>query len=210
MSDEVVSILERIAADVPKCADELRDLDARIGDGDLGFTVSKGLEGVTEALPGLKGMPPGDQLARAGMAFNRVASSTFGVLFATALMRGGGSIRGNENPGAGDVAAIGRAALEGMMDRGKAKLGDKTLLDVLAPAIDAFEESLEGGASLPDAADAAVAACEKGVEATVSMQSKVSRASWLGERSIGVQDPGGTAVLYMLRAAADWVRENKA
>jgi len=210
LSDDVISILERIASDVPERAEELRDLDARIGDGDLGFTVTKGLGAMAEALPGLKGQPPGDQLAKAGMAFNRAASSTFGVLFATALMRGGREIRGKENPAAADVVAVGRGALQGMMDRGKAKLGDKTLLDALAPAIDAFEEAQNEGDSLAQCAEKAIEACEAGVKATEAMQSRVSRASWLGERSIGVQDPGATAVLYMLRVAVDWVRENKA
>ena len=209
MSDDVISILERVAADVPGHADELRELDARIGDGDLGFTVTKGLGAMAEALPDLRSQPPGDQLARAGMAFNRVASSTFGVLFATALMRGGRELRGNENPGAADVAAVGRGALQGMMERGKAKLGDKTLLDALAPAIESFEKAHNEGCSLVECAERAMAACEEGVRATEAMQSRVSRASWLGERSIGVQDPGATAVMHMLRAAVEWVRENK-
>jgi len=210
LSDEVISILERVASDVPKHAEELRELDARIGDGDLGFTVTKGLSAVAEALPALKGQPPGDQLAKAGMAFNRAASSTFGVLFATALMRGGRELRDKESPGAGDVAAVGRAALQGMMERGKAKLGDKTLLDALAPAVEAFDTAQREGASLAECAERAIEACERGVKATEAMQSRVSRASWLGERSIGVQDPGATAVLRMLRAAVDWVRENRA
>ena len=210
MSDDVIAILERIATDVPERAEELRELDARIGDGDLGFTVTKGLGALAEALPGLKGQAPGDQLARAGMAFNRAASSTFGVLFATALMRGGRELRGIEAPSAGDVVAVGRGALQGMMERGKAKLGDKTLLDGLDPAVDAFDKAHGEGFSLVECAERAVEACEAGVKATEPMQSRVSRASWLGERSIGVQDPGATAVLYMLRAAADWVRENKA
>ena len=209
MTDEVISILERIATDVPKRAEELRELDARLGDGDLGFTVTRGLSAMAEALPGLRGQPPGDQLARAGMAFNRAASSTFGVLFATALMRGGRELRGKDNPGAGDVTAMGRGALQGMMERGKAHPGDKTLLDALAPAVDAFEKAHGEGRPLVECVDRALEACEQGVKATESMQSRVSRASWLGARSVGVQDPGATAVLYMLRAAADWVRENE-
>ena len=210
MSDDVISILERITADVPGRAEELRELDARIGDGDMGFTVTRGLGAMAEALPGLKGQAPGEQLARAGMAFNRAGGGAFGVLFATALMRGGRELRGRENPGAGDVAAVGRAALQGMMERGKAKLGDKTLLDALAPATEAFDKAHHEGASLVECAERAIDACEEGVKTTRSMQSRVGRASWLGERSIGVQDPGATAVLYMLRAAADWVREKKA
>jgi dihydroxyacetone kinase-like protein len=94
------------------------------------------------------------------------------------------------------------------MDRGKAKLGDKTLLDALAPAIDAFEEAQRSGKTLREATDAAVEACEKGTKATTGMRSKVSRASWVGERSVGVQDPGATAVLIMLKAVQGWVHEN--
>jgi dihydroxyacetone kinase-like protein len=94
------------------------------------------------------------------------------------------------------------------MDRGKAKIGDKTLLDALAPAIDAFDEARKAGKSAIEATDAAVAACEAGTKATIDMQSKVSRASWVGERSIGVQDPGATAVMFMLQAAQKWMHEN--
>ena len=133
---------------------------------------------------------------------------TFGALFATAMMRGGAVVKDREDVGAADVAEIGRAALQGLMDRGKASLGDKTLLDALAPAIDAFDGAHRSGKSLREATDAAVAACEAGTKATTPMQSKVSRASWLGERSIGVQDPGATAVLFMLKATQSWVHAN--
>lgn len=91
------------------------------------------------------------------------------------------------------------------MQRGKAKLGDKTLLDALAPAIDAFEAKQQAGGSLQECVDGAVHACEKGVQETVNMRSRVSRASWVGERSVGVQDPGATAVLHILQAAQKWV-----
>ena len=208
MTDEVLGIFKTIAAKVVPQADTLRDLDAKIGDGDLGITITRGMDSVLTGLPELEGTPVSNQLARSGMAFNRAAASTFGVLFATAMMRGGAVVKDREDVGADDVAEIGRAALQGLMDRGKAKLGDKTLLDALAPAIDAFDEAHKSGKSLRDATDAAVAACEAGTTATIPMQSKVSRASWLGERSIGVQDPGATAVMFMLQAARSWVHAN--
>jgi len=148
------------------------------------------------------------QLARSGMAFNRAAASTFGVLFATAMMRGGAEVKDRDDVGFADIAPIGRAALQGLMDRGKAKIGDKTLLDSLAPAIDAFDEAQSSGKTLKEATDAAVAACLEGTTATIEMQSRVSRAGWLGERSIGHQDPGATAVLFMLQAAQSWVNAN--
>ncbi len=208
MTDEVLSIFKTIAAEVVPQAQTLRDLDARIGDGDLGITITRGMGAVLDGLKELEGTPVSNQLARSGMAFNRAAASTFGALFATAMMRGGAAVKDREDVGAADVAAIGRAALQGLMDRGKAKLGDKTLLDALAPAIDAFDEAHTSGKSLREATDAAVAACEAGTTATIAMQSRVSRAGWLGERSIGVQDPGATAVLFMLQAAQSWVHAN--
>lgn len=208
MSDAVPRILQTISEEVVPQADTLRDLDSKIGDGDLGITITRGMEAVVAGLSDLDGQPVSDQLARSGMAFNRAAASTFGVLFATALMRGGAVVKGKEDVGMGDVAEIGRAALQGMMDRGKASIGDKTLLDALAPAIDAFDEAQKAGKSLVEATDAAVAACEAGTTATIEMRSKVSRASWVGERSIGVQDPGATAVLFMLQAAQSWVHQH--
>ena len=208
MADAVLEIFRTISEQVVPQADTLRDLDSQIGDGDLGITITRGMEAVIGGLGDLDGQPVSDQLARSGMAFNRAAASTFGVLFATAMMRGGAAVKGKENVGSGDIAEIGRAALQGMMDRGKAKIGDKTLLDALAPAIDAFDEAHKAGKSLIEATDAAVAACEAGTTATIEMRSKVSRASWVGERSIGVQDPGATAVMFMLQAVRSWVHEN--
>ena len=208
MTDEVLGIFKTIAAEVMPQADVLRDLDAKIGDGDLGITITRGMSAVIEGLDDLKGTPVSNQLARSGMTFNRAAASTFGILFASAMMRGGAVVKDREDVGSADVVPIARAAMQGLMDRGKAKLGDKTMLDALAPAIEAFDKVQQAGKSLADATDAAVAACELATEATIEMQSKVSRAGWLGERSIGVQDPGATAVLFMLRAAQSWVHSN--
>lgn len=201
-SDRLLKILRAVATEAPQHADELRELDAKIGDGDLGETIKLGCAALNEALPSLEGLPPSDQLARAGMAFNRAAASTFGVLFATALMRAGREVAGTERLSAEDVAVLGRAAVQAIIDRGKAKVGDKTLLDALVPAIDAYEAALKGGQTAEEATAAALEACEAAVRQTAEMQSRVSRASWLGERSVGVQDPGATAVLYLLRAAS--------
>ncbi len=208
MTDEVLGIFKTIAAEVIPRSDVLRDLDAKIGDGDLGITITRGMSAVIEGLDDLEGTPVSNQLARSGMTFNRAAASTFGILFASAMMRGGAVVKDREDVGSSDVVPIARAALQGLMDRGKAKLGDKTMLDALAPAIEAFDKVQKAGKSLADATDAAVAACELATESTIEMQSKVSRAGWLGERSIGVQDPGATAVLFMLRAAQSWVHAN--
>ena len=208
MADEILDILQVVADEVPPQADTLRELDARLGDGDLGSTVTRGVAAVATGFPEVRGKPVSDQLARSGMAFNRAAGSTFGVLFASAMMRGGMAVKGRDDVGQADIVPIARAAFQGLKDRGKADVGDKTLLDALAPAIDAFEEAQQSGKSVVEATDAAVQACRAGVKRTIDMQSKVSRASWLGERSIGVQDPGATAVLFILEAVQSWVHAN--
>ncbi len=208
MADVILDILQVVADKVPPQADTLRELDARIGDGDLGITVTRGFAAVATGFPEVRGKPVSDQLGRSGMAFNRAAASTFGVLFASAMMRGGMAVKGRDDVGQADIVPIARAAFQGLKDRGKANIGDKTLLDALAPAIDAFEEAEQSGKNLVEATDAAVEACRVGVKRTVDMQSKVSRASWLGERSIGVQDPGATAVLFILEAVQNWVHAN--
>lgn len=195
-----LDLLNVVADALPLHADELRELDAKLGDGDLGYTVQTGCAAMKAALPDLESMEPADQLARAGMAFNRAAASTFGVLFATALMRGGRSVKGKSGLDADDVVPIGRAAMTGLMERGKAKVGDKTLLDALQPAIDAFESARGAGKTAPESLDAAVEACAQGVAKTKEMRSRVSRASWVGDRSVGIQDPGATAVLRILES----------
>ena len=110
MADEVVDVLHEVVRDVSPHADLLRELDAKIGDGDLGITITKGLAAVEEALADLRGQPVSDQLVRSGMAFNRAAASTFGALFATAFMRAGVSVKGREDVTWADIAPIGRAA----------------------------------------------------------------------------------------------------
>lgn len=208
MADEILEILQVVADEVTPQAGTLRDLDAKIGDGDLGITVTRGFAAMVTGFPEVRGKPVSDQLARSGMAFNRAAGSTFGVLFATAMMRGGMAVKDRDDVGQSDIVPIARAAFQGLKDRGKANVGDKTLLDALAPAIDAFEQAQQSGKNVVEATDAAVEACLAGVKGTIDMQSRVSRASWLGERSIGVQDPGATAVLFILEAVQNWVHAN--
>ncbi len=118
MADEILEILRVIADEVPPQADTLRDLDAKIGDGDLGITVTRGFAAVVTGFPEVEGKAVSDQLARSGMAFNRAAASTFGVLFASAMMRGGMSVKDRDDVGQTDIVPIARAAFLGLIDRG--------------------------------------------------------------------------------------------
>jgi dihydroxyacetone kinase-like protein len=161
-------------------------------------------EGVAEAAD----LPPHQQLARLGMMFNSSAASTFGALVATAAMRAGKAAQN-----AGDewdlaaLAAMARAAEQGVSERGKAVRGQKTLLDALGPAVDALEEASERGATLAEAAQEAARAAEEGAEATSPLQAQIGRAGWLQERTVGIRDPGAHVVALAARAVAQQISD---
>jgi len=204
--EDVRAALDKVGQDALTYAERLRELDAASGDGDLGVTMVIGWNAVRAALPGLVQEDIGALLAHAGMSFNKAAASTFGVLLATALMRGGRELKGLSDMGLADLIRGFEGAFQGVRERGKASVGDKTILDALAPAVEALKGAQGRGQSLADGLEAAAAAAERGAEATAGMMPHVGRASWLGQRAAEVQDPGATAVALMLRSLADYVR----
>lgn len=195
--------LERIARALAAHADELNALDAAMGDGDMGVTMRLGSQGVMAELAGLDDADAATLVTRAGMAFNRAAASTIGALIATGCLRAGAEVKGAERI---NLALLGRAlgmAEAGIRARGKAQRGDKTLLDALIPAAEAVQEAATSGAGLVEAGRLALAAAEAGRLATAGLQSRVGRAGWVGERTIGHADPGATAVVIAIRALVD-------
>jgi phosphoenolpyruvate---glycerone phosphotransferase subunit DhaL len=190
---DLVRTTDRALEHLAGCADELRDLDAALGDGDLGVTVGAGCRAVREALAGLPAdVLPAQVLKTAAGAFARANPSTMAALVGGALLaaaRGLGDAAELDRAGA---LAVGRAAAESIATRGKAQVGDKTVLDALVPSLDAME------AATDSPLEAGVAAARQGVEETRSLQSMRGRASWLGERSKGLQDPGATAYVRFL------------
>ena len=206
--EDVRSALAKVAADVPAYAEELRELDAATGDGDLGITMTIGWKAVSEALPtlGRGGADIGTLLAQAGMAFNRAAASTFGALLATAFMRAGKELRGLGEVGLTELIRGFEAALLGIKERGKAEVGDRTMLDALAPAVSAMKEAEREGQGLPQAMRMAADAALKGAQGTVGKVPRFGRAAWVGQRAAEVQDPGATAVALMLRSLAEFVQ----
>lgn len=200
---EVDSALERVAAALEANRDHLTDLDQALGDGDLGITAGK-IAGALRAYVG-EGHEEDDlgkYLAQAGMAVNRAASSSLGTLLATALMRAGKEVRGHAELAGADLATMLRAADAGIQERGKAKPGDKTIIDVLHPAAAALSDALEGGLNLADAATKMLVAAQQGLDSVTPLRSRVGRASWVGERTEGQVDPGGAAGLIILKAIA--------
>jgi len=199
---DVLAAMRRVAVALAERQEELTELDQALGDGDLGITAAKIGEALSSFADGSTGDDLGTLLAQAGMAVNRAASSTMGTLAATALMRAGKEVRGKSEFESADLGAMLTAAATGVRERGKAELGDKTALDALHPAAEAFARAIAVGAGLPEAAAAMVGAAREGRDAVTPLQNKVGRASWLGERSRGRIDPGCALVVDVLEALA--------
>ena len=197
-----ISAAVRRAADyMETLRDTLNQLDAAVGDGDLGITAFKGASAMREYL---SENPPGDDLgtflAGLGMAFNRAASSTMGALTATALMRAGKEARGMAQLDTGAIVRMLSAADVGIQERGKASPGDKTIVDALHPAAQAFSAAIDGGQSLDAAAQEMLQAARRGRDAVIPARSKVGRASWVGERTENQPDPGTVLLVSVMEA----------
>lgn len=195
--DELRRLLIAALPRLEAARDELRDLDAALGDGDLGITVGDGAAAVVVALDGLDpGSTPAAVLRTVGSTFARANPSTFSALVAGALL---GAAKDLGDVTAVDAEASLRAATvaaESIATRGKSAVGDKTVLDALVPSLAAAEAD-------PDRAlDAAVDAARTGVEATRDLVSQRGRAAWIGERTAGHPDGGATAYLRLLEAVA--------
>lgn len=184
--------------------EELRELDAAIGDGDLGITVSTGAEAIRAKLAGLENPAPRDVLRAAGAAFSGANPSTFAALIGGGLLAAAKAVDGDQLTGR-DAVAAGRAAVSSITRRGKAELGDKTVLDALVPSIDVLESMVSRSKGAGETLRAMVSSARDAVAATASRQSRRGRAAWLGERSAGHPDPGATAYLRFLEAlSAEW------
>lgn len=200
--DQVVDILTTLTHDLQAKRDYLIELDSAIGDGDLGITVDRGFGAVRE---GLQNHPQdvGRILFKAGMDFSNSAGSTMGALMGTAFMRAGKQAQGQSEITLATIARMAKAAEDGIMERGKAQPGDKTMLDAIVPARQSLEAAAQEGATLVEAFERATDAAEKGVQATVNMQAAFGRARWLQERTIGHPDPGATLVFLMLKSVTE-------
>ena len=180
--------------------DHLVQLDAAIGDGDHGTNMVRGFEAVVQALDGAGDQPPGKLLVLAGRTLVSTVGGASGPLWGSAL-RSGGRVLGDAPTFDGDeLVEVLAAALASVKDLGTAATGDKTMVDSFEPAVDVLRASLADGASLTRAIDAAAAAAEAGMRATIPLQARKGRASYLGERSIGHQDPGATSTALIIRA----------
>lgn len=200
---ELRDAIRRVVAALKDNSDRLTELDQAMGDGDLGITAKKIANGLETYIDDTA---PDDDLGKyvmtAGMKVNSAAPSTMGTLIASGLMRAGREAKGRAELDGATLAAMFRAAVQGIQERGKAKPGDKTLIDALHPAAEAFAEAVERGDGLQAAAREMVAAAEKGLESVTPLQSRIGRAGWVGERTQGKVDPGCAFAVVVLRALA--------
>lgn len=198
-----IEVLSAICDAIEQSKDTLCELDAALGDGDHGVSMAKSFAAVKANLPNLAGEDVGSILNSTGMTLIAEVGGAMGPLFGTAFLRAGKVVAGKRSVSAADVAAMIAAAEAGIVQRGKAQPGDKTMLDAVHPAAAAAQQAAAAGADVAETLAAAADAAQAGVEATKTLVAKVGRASRLGERTLGHQDAGATSVSIILRVAAD-------
>jgi dihydroxyacetone kinase-like protein len=200
---QILQWLQAFATVIEENKDYLTELDAAIGDADHGINMDRGFKKVSSQLPSLADKDIGSIFKAVSMTLISSIGGASGPLYGTWFLRASSAVTGKQELTAQDLLAILQAGLEGVIQRGKAQLGDKTMVDVLSPAVVAFGEAIDQGTV--EALREAVAAAEKGLQETIPMLAKKGRASYLGERSIGHQDPGSTSAFLLLRCLLDVV-----
>lgn len=199
-SNELRDLLSRTLASMPEHAEELRELDAALGDGDLGITVQSGSNAVIKAFEALPSEAAVNELLlAAGKAFSTANPSTFAALIGGGLLAAAKAVAGKTSVGKDEALEIGRAVAARIIERGKSQVGDKTVLDALVPSLDVLE-SAQGDAKAQLAA--MIDKAREQVQATAALRSQKGRAAWVQERSVGHADPGATAYLRFLEALA--------
>jgi dihydroxyacetone kinase-like protein len=197
----VTTWMRDVAEAVKAESAHLTQLDAAIGDGDHGVNMERGFSAVEKALAGQNAeVPPGRLLIVAGKTLVSTVGGASGPLWGVALRRAGRSLGDVESFDGEQLADALQAAIDGVVELGAAAPGDKTMVDALVPSVDALRRGLAAGEPLDRALASAADAAEEGARSTVPMQARKGRASYLGERSIGHQDPGATSSALIIRA----------
>ncbi len=197
--------VERTASVIEDNAAELTKLDAAIGDGDHGTNMARGFRAVLERLPTFGGKNFNTLFRGVGMALIGKVGGAAGPLYGSFYLGVGRQLGDAEEVEDGALAAALRAGYDGIVARGHAQLEDKTMLDACWPALEALDAALADGKDLGEALDAAAAAAERGMKATIPLIARKGRASYLGERSRDHQDPGATSTRLIVQALADVV-----
>jgi dihydroxyacetone kinase-like protein len=197
---QMLQWLQVFASVLEENKDYLTELDAAIGDADHGINMDRGFKKVTTQLSAVADQDIGSILKSVGMTLISAVGGASGPLYGTLFLRASTVVTGKEELVAQDLSELLRTGLEGVIQRGKAQLGDKTMVDVLSPAVTRFEQAMSEGKSLIEALQQAVETAEQAMKDTIPLLAKKGRASYLGERSVGHQDPGATSAYLMLKS----------
>lgn len=195
--DDIIKILSNLKQLFSDNRDALVELDSRMGDGDLGLTMSKAFTAAHDEMVDTEETDPGKILMKAGMIMARAAPSTMGTLMATGFMRGGKAVSGRKEITTADLSDFFQAFVAGIMERGKSKPGDKTVVDSLKPAANTLEASK--GEAPQKALKKALLSAEKGLESSRDMIAQHGRIAYYKEQSRGQQDPGATAGVLLVK-----------
>jgi phosphoenolpyruvate---glycerone phosphotransferase subunit DhaL len=202
----ILDWMRRSAAVLAEHRAELVTLDREIGDGDHGENMDRGFQAVLAKLDGTSGdATPADVLKAVATTLISTVGGAAGPLYGTAFLKAAGAVAGPDLDAAAIVALL-TTARDGIVTRGKAEPGDKTMVDAWTPAVDAAEAAASRGADVADTLAAAADAAEQGAAATEPLVARKGRASYLGERAVGHRDPGAQSSALILRAAADAAR----
>lgn len=202
---EVKECLNAVGAEMQEDSQILGDLDGVLGDGDMGVTINIAFRALGKFLKKTRITSIGELLCEIGEFLGEEAPSTYGTLLA-AMMKGAGQTVGDaEVIDTGMGAALLEGAAEAVMARGGAKLGDKTLLDALIPACEAAKKLAAEGKELYESAPLVAEAAEMGAENTINLKARTGRAAYMGDRTVGVKDPGAAATAMILRAISNYL-----
>jgi dihydroxyacetone kinase-like protein len=201
-STDVRAWIQAYAAEVAENRAELVKLDTAIGDGDHGTNMDRGMKKAVEKIDGMDGGDIGALLKGVGMALVSSVGGAAGPLYGTLFLQMGSAAGDHEEVDLAGWTEMLEAGVQGVQARGKAEPGDKTMIDALVPALEALRAAADDGADLPDALRRSADAAAEGMRATIPLEARKGRASYLGPRSIGHQDPGATSSQLLLEVAA--------
>ena len=205
MPSRIYECLSQIGESIIANKDFLTELDREIGDSDHGINMARGFHAVLEKVDP-EASDIGAVLKKAGMTLLSTVGGASGPLYGTAYMEAGKVLAGKSELSAEDMKSVFTAAIAGIQKRGKAVSGEKTMLDAIIPASETFAQRVSEGADIVSALDSACESAREGVEFTKTIIATKGRASYLGERSIGHQDPGATSATLTLEAVRDFLK----
>jgi dihydroxyacetone kinase-like protein len=207
-NDAVLTWIRAYADVITEQKDYLTELDSIIGDADHGANMHRGFDAVVKKMPTVEDKDIGTILKTVGMTLLSTVGGAGGPLYSTLFIQAANTLNGKTEMDLADWYTALNAARNGVVRLGKAELGDKTMVDAITPAVESLAESVKNGQDLNEALKVSAKAAEEGMKATIPLVARKGRASYLGERSAGHQDPGATSSYLLLQTAADvWTQE---